>query len=143
MATFSSVLTSHVLQALAEHDSRGAEAFLALYGFEPSGATLTHEGRGYDARVILAVAHRYATGRLAQPEEFHGVTQAVLLLRRRGFDVAEPPGARRAPAASTTRTGTPRAAAPARRAPAREERIALCPTCSMTLPATGVCDYCS
>ncbi len=147
MATFSSVTTSHVRQALAEHDSRGAEAFLALYGFEPSGATLTHEGRGYDARAILAVAHRYATGRLAQPEEFHGVTQAVQLLRRRGFDVAEPPGARRTPATPATRasarTGTSRPAAPARRAPAREERIALCPTCSMTLPATGVCDYCS
>lgn len=144
MATFSSVTPSHVLKALAEHDSRGAEAFLALYGFEPSGSTLTHEGRGYDARVILAVAHRYATGRLAQPEEFHGVTQAVLLLRRRGFEVTEPAGARRvpAPAPAAKRTAAQRTT-PTRRAPVREERIVLCPTCSMTLPATGVCDYCA
>jgi hypothetical protein len=147
VATFSSVTRQHVLAALAEHDERGAEEFLALYGFEPSGATLTHEGRTYDARAVLGVAHRFATGRLARQDEFHGVLQATGLLARRGFEVSDPPGARaeaavraatRAPKAPRTpRTTTPRT-------PAREEvPPAICPTCFTVLPATGVCDSCA
>ncbi len=150
MATFSSVTRQHVLAALAEHDDRGAEEFLAVYGFEPSAGTLTHEGRTYDARAILGVAHKFATGRLARQEEFHGDLQATGLLSKRGFEVTEPASARRAaPAATSSRAPraprAPRAsaAAPAKRAPAREDRpLAICPTCFTALPATGVCDTC-
>lgn len=150
MATFSSVTRQHVLAALAEHDARGAEEFLAVYGFEPGVGTVTHEGRTYDARAILGVAHRFATGRLARQEEFHGDLQATGLLSKRGFEVTEPASARRAaPAAPAARAPraprAPRAsaAAPAKRAPAREDRpLAICPTCFTALPATGVCDTC-
>lgn len=149
MATFSSVTRRHVLAALAEHDERGAEEFLALYGFTPSGGVLQHEGRGYDARAVLGVAHRYATGRLATAEELHGDLQAVEILRRRGFEVTEPPSARRTAARTTTprtRASAPRTSGPTparRAAAARAAAPALCPTCSMTLPATGVCDFCA
>lgn len=153
MATFSSVTRQHVLSALAEHDERGAEDFLAVYGFEPSGATLTHEGRTYDARAVLGVAHRYATGRLARQDEFHGDLQATGLLARRGFEVSDPPGARAA-AARAAATRAPRAPKVPRapraprtttpRTPAREEAPpAICPTCFTVLPATGVCDTCA
>jgi len=150
VATFSSVTRQHVLAALAEHDARGAEEFLALYGFEPSAGTVRHEGRTYDARAILGVAHRYATGRLARQEEFHGELQATGLLSKRGFEVTEPPSARRAASAPTTSRATratraPRASAtrPTTRTPVREERpLAICPTCFTALPATGVCDTC-
>lgn len=68
MATFSSVTRQHVLQAIAEYDARGAEEFGSVYGFEPSSDhVLVHEGSRYDARAVLAVAHKYATGRLATP----------------------------------------------------------------------------
>ncbi len=150
VATFSSVTRQHVLAALAEHDARGAEEFLAVYGFEPSTGTLTHEGRTYDARAILGVAHKFATGRLARQEEFHGELQATGLLSRRGFEVTEPPSARRAAPAPASRAPraprAPRATATTRattRTPAREDRpLAICPTCFTALPATGVCDSC-
>ena len=155
MATFSSVTRQHVLQALAEYDSRGVDEFLAVYGFPPSPLyPLHHEGRSYDSRAVLGVAHRFATGRLATPDEFEsgGMDGAVAILRRRGFEVVEPAAAVRPP---VTRTRTPRTAAarglrtPAVRTPAaraiaaRDNPPALCPTCSLTLPATGVCDNCA
>ncbi len=142
MAQFSSVTQQHILQAIAEYDARGAEDFLTLYGFPPSGdAPLRHEGREYDARALLGVAHRFATGRLATPEEFHGGAQATAtLLRRRGFDVPGP--VVEAAPARTPRTRTPRSTTP--RTPARREApVAVCPTCFTALPATGVCDNCS
>lgn len=148
MATFSAVTRQNILQAIAECDSRGADDFLGVYGFEPAvGYELEHEGRTYDSRAILGVAHRYATGRLAAANEFGGGAHgAVSVLRKRGFVVNEPQAARAAAVRTAGAARAPRAAAAA--APARRSRVApepepvICPTCSMTLPATGVCDYC-
>ncbi|WP_242448244.1 hypothetical protein [Cellulomonas sp. WB94] len=139
----------HLLQAIAEYDVRGAEQFLEVYGFSPSpGYALLHEGRSYDVAAILGVAHRFATGRLAPPDEFssdrHG---AVAILRKRGFEVSEPASASRLASVRATRapraTRTSATRTPvARAAAAREIAPAICPTCSMTLPATGICDDC-
>lgn len=156
MATFSSVTRQHVLQALTEYDARGADDFLALYGFGPSrGYTLVHEGRGYDSKAVLGVAHRYATGRLATPEEFHGgMDGAVRILRKRGFEVTEPASVTGTASGTTRTTRASRSADGAtrvtgatrttgvRRTTAREAPAQICPTCSMALPATGVCDDC-
>lgn len=151
MATFSSVTRQHVLQAIAEHDARGSEEFLAVYGFGPVHEyQLVHEGHGYDSRAVLAVAHRFATGRLATPEEFEsgGMDAVLAILRRRGFEVTEPARAVRAVAAPSPRTRTARASTPrtpsarTRAAAIRDAPPAICPTCSMTLPATGICDDC-
>ncbi|GIG29466.1 hypothetical protein [Cellulomonas marina] len=160
MATFSSLQQQHVLAALAEHARLGADDFASTYGFgAPSGYAVVHEGERYDAVAVLGVAHRYATGRLATPEEVtNGLPTALAILRRRGFEVAEPalaarPAAavtRSAPARRTAGTRTPgtrtsgtrtAAPSPARRA-ATERVAAICPTCAMTLPATGICDDC-
>lgn len=153
MATFSSVMRQHVIQTLAEYDERGGDEFLRLYGFTPMPEyTVVHEGLSYDARAVLGVAHRLATGRLAPADEFHGMEAAVALLRKRGFEVHEPfvasraaavrpaPRAPRAPRATTGRTSSARTT-PSRSA-AVEEAPAICPTCFMTLPATGICDTC-
>jgi hypothetical protein len=145
VATFSAVTRQHVLQAIAEYDSRGADDFLGVYGFAPSGDTLEHEGRTYDALALVGVAHRYATGRLATSDEVgSGRHDAAAVLRRRGFAVDGPPApvapvraaaAPRSRAATPRKTPTPRAAAP--------ERVeAICPTCFTALPATGICDNC-
>jgi hypothetical protein len=144
VATFSSVTRQHVLQAIAEYDARGGEQFREVYGFGPSqGYALVHEGRSYDVTAILGVAHRFATGRLAPPDEFNSDRPgAVAILRKRGFEVSEPPSASRAApsrplrAQRTTRTPVARSTA------SREIPPAICPTCSMTLPATGICDDC-
>jgi len=150
VATFSSLTRLHVLQALAEYDTRGPEEFLEVYGFVPSpDHTLVHEGHRYDAKAVLGVAHRFATGRLATSDEVDsGMPGAVAILRKRGFEVSEP-ASRTIPArtSGSARTSSPRAprttAAPTRRSTAvREAPVAICPTCSMTLPATGICDDC-
>lgn len=149
MATFSAVTRAHILQAIAEHDSRGADGFLGVYGFPAGGGIFLHEDRPYPAIAVLGVAHRFATGRLAGVDEFHGGDAAAqALLGRRGFDV---PGATPAPAAARTRSTTPRAttprtprepAAPRPKKQEPREFTATCPTCSMVLPGTGICDYC-
>ena len=153
MATFSSVRQQHILQALAEYDARGGEEFLDVYGFTPSDdCPLVHLGRSYDSRAVLGVAHRFATGRIATPEEVEsGFDGAVAILRRRGFTVSEPYSAPRRTAPTTSRTAraTTRRASAASRTPTRgvstapERTPTICPTCSMALPATGVCDNCS
>lgn len=151
MATFSSVARQHVLQAIEEYDRRGGEDFLAVYGFVPSeGWAVQHEGQEYDLAAVVGVAHRYATGRLATSDDIDGsLPSAAAILRKRGFDVVQPGGhtvvtppvrAVRAPAAPRVR----RAPAATTRRSAEPERVApLCPTCSVTLPGTGICDYCS
>ncbi len=145
VATFSSVTRHNVLQAIAEYDERGSEEFLDLYGFEPVlGYALVHEGHSYDSRAVLGVAHRFATGRLATAEEFHGGMQdAVMILRKRGFEVTVPASAPRPVPVKATRTRTPAARTTTTRSTAaREAPAAICPTCLMTLPATGICDDC-
>lgn len=155
MATFSSVTQQHVLQALAEYDARGEEEFLDVYGFVRSDDyPVVHEGRTYDSRAVLGVAHRFATGRIATPEEVaSGFDGAVAILRRRGFTVTEPFFAptgtartartTRAPRATTPRVSTATRTPTRRVATAPERAPSICPTCSMALPGTGVCDNCS
>ena len=148
MATFSSVMRQHVLQALAEYDARGGEEFLDAYGFGPfPGYALLHEGRSYDVRAVLGVAHRFATGRLATSDEFsNGIQGPIAILRKRGFDVSEPAVAVRPTAVRATRptrTAPTRRTSAVRSTAAREAPPAICPTCSMVLPATRICDYCS
>ena len=145
MATFSGVTRQHVLQAIAEYDSRGEESFLGVYGFGPSADTLEHEGRTYDAQALVGVAHRYATGRLATSDEVASSrSEAAALLRRRGFEVSGPVPvvAPRAAAAPRTRTAAAPRKTPTSRAAAPERVEAICPTCFTTLPATGICDNC-
>jgi hypothetical protein len=148
VATFSAVTRQHVLQAIAEYDSRDREDFLGVYGYEPStDYTIQHNGRDYDSQAILGVAHRYATGRLAAAHEFsNGPSGMSAILRKRGFEVTEPtPPSRPAPAAPVraARTTTPRTRTTTTRPAVADRPVALCPTCSMVLPGTGVCDYCS
>ncbi len=150
MATFSSVAKQHILQAIAEYDDRGSDSFHHVFGLGLStDYTLLHEGRSYDAKAILGVAHRFATGRLASTAEVDGgLPGSVEILRKRGFEVTEPasasPSAATRPARAARAPRAPRAASTTttRPAPVREAPVAICPTCSMTLPATGVCDTC-
>ncbi|MCB7137468.1 hypothetical protein [Cellulosimicrobium marinum] len=151
MATFSAVTRQHILSAIAEYDDRGAENFLGVYGFTRSvREVLEHEGREYDAKAVLGVAHRHATGRVATADELAGgKVDAVTILRKRGFEASGPITAAPAPAAATRRAAassaarsTPRTRTTTRRAQEPERPAPVCPSCFMTLPATGVCDSC-
>lgn len=125
---------------------------------EPNLASLCvdeagHVGEGY------AVAVRAVTG--SRPEDPDGHAAHERLACYRHFEAVGLPAGGGSVAAllaatprertrATTSSRTPRQAAP-RRAPARPSRPtkpadrppAICPTCFMALPATGVCDYCS
>lgn len=84
-----------VLQAIAEFDTIGREAFLTKYGFSRArGYFLIHEGRRYDSKAIAGAAHAYATGRLLTRNEFSGGEATVRkAMERLGFQV-EAPGTR-------------------------------------------------
>lgn len=126
MPDWKSVNRAHVLAALEEHDRLGPERFLDDYGFGSArGYTLRHDGKAYDSKAILGVAHRHATGRAATSAEFNGGrTGAVKILAALGFEVTDPGEGDEA----TSRRD--------------EKPIRTCPRCNLALPASGVCDNC-
>ena len=150
MATFSGVTRQHILQAIAEYDTRGRDDFLGVYGFTANDEyAIVHGGTSYDLPAVLGVAHRFGTGRLAPAHEITAsLAAAVTLVRKRGFEVTEPTAAVRSAARSSARAkaasrATTARATSTRRSTAAPERVAaICPTCSTTLPGTGICDYC-
>jgi hypothetical protein len=92
MVDWASVGRQHVVMAMAEADRLGRDEFLTTYHFGPAREyILVHDGRSYDSKAVLGVAHRYATGRLAASGEFSGGRfGAAKVLRDLGFDVQGP-----------------------------------------------------
>lgn len=92
MVDFSVVTRDHVMQAAAECDREGRDAFLDAHGFGPSkGYELVIDRRTYDSKAVLGVAHGYATGRDAAAAEFSGGRfGAARVLTSLGFEVTEP-----------------------------------------------------
>lgn len=92
MVDFSKVSSSNVEQAVAEYDRLGQDEFLSTYGFGRSrGYELVVDGRKYDSKAVLGVAHRYATGTLAASSDFSGGRYgAAKVLRSLGFEVTQP-----------------------------------------------------
>lgn len=86
---FDRVDHTDVLLALTEYDELGSETFLDTYGFRPARTyLLVHDGKTYDSKAVLGVAHGYATGRPATSEEFSGGLEgAVQVLEALGFEV--------------------------------------------------------
>ena len=92
MAQFDAIRPDHVAQAMEEHDRIGRSAFLARHGFpDAQGYLVRHDGRDYDSKAILGVAHRYATGAALRPSDFSGGRDvAARLLTGLGFEVVTP-----------------------------------------------------
>lgn len=79
-----------VLRAIAECDEIGTEEFRRRHGFgEARWFHLEHNGRRYDSKAIVGVAHGYMPSRRAlRPDEFSGGRETVKpLLERLGFRV--------------------------------------------------------
>jgi hypothetical protein len=116
MPDFSAVTRDHVLQAVAEYDRLGADAFLAAYGFgQAKEYVLRYEGGSYDSKAVLGVALKYATGRAAAAKDFSGGRYgAAKVLGDLGFEVTSPEGsssgepvhAKEEPATGAPVTGT-------------------------------------
>lgn len=81
-----------VLAAIAEYDRLGQEEFLSLHGFDRARQyVLVHDGKRYDSKAIVGVAHGYLPGKAAlAADEFSGGRATVVpLLARLGFHVEE------------------------------------------------------
>ena len=83
-----------VERAIAEFDRLGRDAFLAQYGFgRAQGYFLSSQGRRYDSKAIVGVAHGYDRpdlGRL-RPQDFSGGDATVArVLEALGFQVERP-----------------------------------------------------
>jgi hypothetical protein len=81
-----------VLQALAEYDKLGQEAFLSKYGFGPAlKYRIRHDGRLYDIKAVLAAAHGFEfpeKGPLVADKNFtSGLDTTVPKARELGFEV--------------------------------------------------------
>jgi hypothetical protein len=80
-----------VMAAIAEFDRVGQSDFLKNYGHsEAKRFRLVHNGRFYDSKAIVGVAHGYATGEFWSKEKFSGGTgpgAAVTILEDLGFYV--------------------------------------------------------
>lgn len=83
------------MQAIAEHDRIGPEAFRDTYGFRASATyLLEHEGNLYDSKAIAGVAHKYDFGVALKPSSpglSGGLKHAVAWLQREDFTVVAPP----------------------------------------------------
>ena len=82
-----------VLQAVAEFDQLGRDAFLAKYGYGPATTySLVLDGKHYDPKAIVGVAHQFDRpdlGPLKNNELVGGRTGSSPVLERLGFKVDE------------------------------------------------------
>jgi hypothetical protein len=80
-----------VLSAIRECDSLGRDKFLSTHGFRPSFRYhLAHEGRLYDSKAIVGVAHGYQFPELGplKASEFNGGEATVRpKLEELGFEM--------------------------------------------------------
>ena len=79
-----------VLEAIAEYDRLGQDEFLAKYGFDRARSyLLIHNGKAYDSKAIVGVAHGFVPGeRALAARDFSGGEATVgRLLRGLGFTV--------------------------------------------------------
>jgi 5-methylcytosine-specific restriction protein B len=79
-----------VLDAIAEYDQLGQRAFLDKYGFSQSREyLLRHDGREYDSKAIVGVAHGLQNPELGPLEsaEFNGGEPVISKLASLGFTV--------------------------------------------------------
>jgi hypothetical protein len=77
-----------VLRALAEFDQLGHEALRHKYGFGKAVRWyLEHNGRLYDTKAVLGVAHKYQFGDALGPRNFYGGAPTNNVLKRLGFTV--------------------------------------------------------
>ncbi|EXG82031.1 hypothetical protein [Cryptosporangium arvum] len=78
-----------VRKAIAEHDEIGQTEFLRRHGFRPAlRYQVLHDGRRYDSKAILGVAHQYATGAPLAAAQFSGGEATVVRrLEQLGFTI--------------------------------------------------------
>lgn len=87
-----SITREAVLKAIEEYDALGQPAFLHRYSFDRARQyVLVHDGKRYDSKAIVGVAHGFLPGKTALTAgEFSGGKATVgQLLARLGFNVED------------------------------------------------------
>jgi 5-methylcytosine-specific restriction enzyme A len=81
-----------VLDAMAEFDAIGRDAFLHKYGFEKAiHYFVEYEGKSYDSKALAGAAHGYQSGIRLHADEFSGGAATVARqLEALGFSVTRP-----------------------------------------------------
>lgn len=81
-----------VISAIEEFDRLGSEKFYKKYGFGKAlKFFLLYEGKHYDSKAIVAVAHRYQFGKPLKNTFSGGLATVVPVLDRLGFKVVSKP----------------------------------------------------
>ncbi|WP_168706199.1 HNH endonuclease signature motif containing protein [Gordonia paraffinivorans] len=90
----SDITRNDVLKAIRTYDELGAEEFLSRYGFAPARQyRIAENGRLYDSKAIVGVAHGYATGKFLRSGDFSGGRETVVkALEPLGFSFAPEAG---------------------------------------------------
>ncbi|MFE0477009.1 hypothetical protein ACFW2V_35990 [Streptomyces sp. NPDC058947] len=86
------ITASAVIQAIEECDRLGRDAFLETHGFGRARRyLLEHNGKVYDSKAIVGVAHGYVPGQeVLESSQFSGGEgHAVSVLRELGFSVVD------------------------------------------------------
>ncbi|MGW2886412.1 hypothetical protein ACWDDN_13845 [Streptomyces griseoruber] len=86
------ITASAVIQAVEEFDRLDRDAFLETHGFGRARRYfLEYNGRRYDSKAIVGVAHGYVPGQevLESGEFSGGEGHAVSVLRELGFSVVD------------------------------------------------------
>jgi 5-methylcytosine-specific restriction protein A len=81
-----------VNEAIAEFEALGRDTFLSKYGFKRAkDYFIVVDGKRYDSKAIVGVAHMHQTGELMTPEMFSGGESTVAnRLNKLGFEVTRP-----------------------------------------------------
>lgn len=87
---FKDITYGAVIEAIKEYDRLGQDEFLSEYGFHRAREyVLVHNGKSYDSKAIVGVAHGYLPGQepLASTKFSGGEATMGRLLRGLGFTV--------------------------------------------------------
>lgn len=81
-----------VLQAIAEFDELGREAFLVKYGFgHARDYFIQHKGKAYDSKAVAGAAHGFQFAKPLKSDDFSGGEATVATkLEKLGFTVTRP-----------------------------------------------------
>lgn len=91
MAIHDNLTREHILQSIAECDDMGRDAFLERYRFGSARRYfLVHNGKRYDSKAIVGVAHKFATGHALERtgnKTFFGGKPIRRALEKLGFEM--------------------------------------------------------
>jgi hypothetical protein len=140
MPDFELIRREHVLKAISEYDDLGASAFRDTYGLAATHEyAFLHDGRRFDARAMIGVAHYYAAGEILDSDSMADAKEGARVLQVLGFDV-EGPGLAPLRYANATTVGQEHARATWALA-ARERLLETAGIYHGTIPAKELADF--